>query len=100
MDITYTGISRTRPTFSDELLTPITCDVTDAFSLDNFINFILDDMKSRNGKLSALVNNAGYAQIGSIEDVSVDLVRKQFETNVFAMLDITRRLIPLFKSQR
>jgi short-subunit dehydrogenase len=42
----------------------------------------------------------GYAQIGSIEDVPVDLARKQFETNVFAMIDVTRRVIPLLRSQK
>lgn len=94
------GLSRTKATFSNELLTPITCDITDSLSVDKAMRLIHDDMKSRDIKLSALINNAGYAQIGSIEDVPVDLVRRQFETNVFAMLDITRRLIPLFKSQK
>lgn len=94
------GLSRTAPALSSELFTPITCDITDSSSLDRALELILGDDSTRGTRLAALVNNAGYAQVGSIEDVPADLVRKQFETNVFAMLDITRKVIPVFKSQK
>lgn len=94
------GLSRTQPAFSHEMFTSIICDITDTSSLDKALGFIFEDMKSSDSaRLVALINNAGYAQVGSIEDVTVDLVRKQFETNVFAMLDITRKVIPVFKRQ-
>lgn len=95
------GLSRTQPTFSHEQFTPITCDITDAPALNKTLGPILEDMRtSDNSRLAALINNAGYSQVGSIEDVPVDLVRKQFETNVFALLDVTRKVIPIFKKQK
>ena len=42
----------------------------------------------------ALVNNAGYAQTGAIEDVSDELARRQFETNVFAPMRLSRLVLP------
>lgn len=42
----------------------------------------------------ALINNAGYAQSGAIEDVSDELARRQFETNVFAPMRLARLVLP------
>ena len=42
----------------------------------------------------ALINNAGYAQTGAIEDVSDELARRQFETNVFAPMRLSRLVLP------
>src|SRR5439155_23686294 len=46
------------------------------------------------GALHALVNNAGFAQSGAVEDVSSDLVRKQLETNVVAPMRLARLVLP------
>jgi NAD(P)-dependent dehydrogenase (short-subunit alcohol dehydrogenase family) len=44
--------------------------------------------------LYALFNNAGFGQPGAVEDLSREVLRAQFETNVFGTLDLTNRLIP------
>ena len=46
------------------------------------------------GRLYALFNNAGFGQPGAVEDLSREVLRAQFETNVFGTLDLTNRLIP------
>lgn len=51
------------------------------------------------GKLFALVNNAGFAIPGAIEDLSRDALRAQFETNVFGTMDLTRQVIPVMRRQ-
>jgi short-subunit dehydrogenase len=51
------------------------------------------------GKLWGVVNNAGVAQYGAVEDLSRDAIRNQFEVNVFGGQDLTNRLIPLFRKQ-
>lgn len=51
------------------------------------------------GRLFALVNNGAYAQAGALEDVSRDLLRQQFEVNVFGWHDLARRCIPLMRAQ-
>lgn len=49
------------------------------------------------GRLDALFNNAAYAQLGAVEDLSTDLMREQFEANFFGWHDLTRRLIPAMR---
>lgn len=51
------------------------------------------------GTLDALFNNGGYAQPGAIEDLDTDLLRAQFEANVFGWHDLTRRVIPTMRRQ-
>ena len=51
------------------------------------------------GRLDALFNNGGYGQPGAVEDLTPDVLRAQFEANVFGWHDLTRRLIPAMRSQ-
>jgi NAD(P)-dependent dehydrogenase (short-subunit alcohol dehydrogenase family) len=52
------------------------------------------------GVLGAVVNNAGYGQPGALEDLSREVLRRQFEANVFGTLDFTNRFIPIFRAQK
>ncbi|KAM6512146.1 hypothetical protein FSOLCH5_009865 [Fusarium solani] len=52
------------------------------------------------GKIDVLVNNAGYAYMGAIEESEDSAVKAQFDTNVFAMLRIIRASLPHFRKQR
>jgi short-subunit dehydrogenase len=47
-----------------------------------------------------LINNAGYSQSGAIESVSLDAVRRQFETNVFGLVRLTQLVLPKMRDQR
>ncbi|MCV3734615.1 SDR family oxidoreductase [Rhizobium sp. TRM96647] len=51
------------------------------------------------GRIDALFNNGAYGQAGAVEDLPVEALRRQFETNVFGWHDLTRRLIPAMRSQ-
>ena len=51
------------------------------------------------GRLDVLINNAGYGQAGALEDVSRDMMRNQFETNVFGLMELTRLAIPVMRRQ-
>jgi len=51
------------------------------------------------GKLTALFNNGGYGQPGAVEDLTRDVLRAQFEANVFGWHDLTSRLIPAMRAQ-
>ena len=71
-------------------------DVADSES----IQFALDEILARTGgTLDALFNNAGYGQPGAVEDLSRAALRAQFETNLFGMVDLTNRVIPVMRRQ-
>jgi NAD(P)-dependent dehydrogenase (short-subunit alcohol dehydrogenase family) len=51
------------------------------------------------GPLSALFNNGAYGQPGAVEDLKPEVLRAQFEANVFGWHDLTTRLIPAMRAQ-
>lgn len=52
------------------------------------------------GRVDVLVNNAGYALYGAVEEYTEDEFRQQMETNVFGMLAVTRAFLPALREQR
>jgi short-subunit dehydrogenase len=71
-------------------------DVTNPQSIKNTLNEI---MKQTNYKLDVVFNNAGYGQAGALEDISTDILKKQFETNVFGLHELTIQTLKIMKSQ-
>jgi len=62
-------------------------------------DFFGQAMEATGGKCDALFNNGGYGQVGAVEDLPVDALRAQFETNFFGYHDLTRRVIPVMRAQ-
>ena len=51
------------------------------------------------GRIDALVNNAGYGTRGPVEIVPVDLIRRNFETNVFSLIALTQLVVPAMRER-
>src|SRR6184192_1677198 len=65
-------------------------DVTDEESMRAAVAAV----EEAEGAVGALVNNAGYSQSGAIEDVPMEQVRRQFETNVFGLIRMCQLVLP------
>ena len=61
---------------------------------------ILEEAVKEFGGVDLLVNNAGYGYMAATERVSLEEARRQFEVNYFAVVDLSRRAIPLMKKPR
>lgn len=71
-------------------------DVTDSAG----ITACLDEVVAEHGRLDALVNNAGAAQVGTIEQSSVDDVRAAMEVNFFGVVAVTRAALPYLRASK
>ena len=60
----------------------------------------IDATVSAFGRIDVLVNNAGYGVLGAVEELTDDQLRRQFETNLFGALNVTRAALPQLRRQR
>jgi short-subunit dehydrogenase len=70
-------------------------DVNDEMSIEKAISQVKNETK----RIDILINNAGYGLVGFFEDLGLDEIRNQFETNFFGVLKITKKVIPIMRSQ-
>lgn len=71
-------------------------DVTKPQTINQTLEAILE---KTGGKLYAVFNNAGYGQPGAVEDIPTEVLKEQFETNLFGLHEMTRRIIPIMRAQ-
>lgn len=67
---------------------------------DSEVERAMPEVISEHGIIDALVNNAGYGLWGPVESLSIDELRAQFETNVFAAVRMTKAVLPGMLAQR
>ena len=71
-------------------------DVTDDKSVTDAINVI----SNRQGRIDVLVNNAGYEHHGAVEELSIEEIKTQFETNFFGAVRVMKAVLPVMRKQR
>ena len=71
-------------------------DLRDSESIELCVS---DFLRHSSVGIGAIVNNAGFALPGAVEDLSRDDLRLQFEVNVFGLQELTNRLVPVFRRQ-
>jgi short-subunit dehydrogenase len=79
-----------------EGFTALELDVTDSAALQALAERLAQD----GGGIDVLINNAGYGAIGALLDGGAETMRRQFETNVFAVVEVTRALLPALRIRR
>lgn len=75
---------------------PVALDVTDPASA----RAAVQEAVRAFGRLDIVVNNAGYGNVGAIEDMSDEDFRAQIETNFFGVANVTRAALPVLREQR
>lgn len=85
-----------RPPLEADGIEALLMDYTDPASIAALADTVLE---RTGGRLDALFNNGAYGQAGAVEDLPVEALRQQFETNVFGWHDLTRRLVPAMRRQ-
>ncbi len=73
----------------------IQLDVNDDVTVKNAINKIVKDGK----RIDVLVNNAGYGLFGALEELSIEEIKAQFETNFFGVIRVTQAVLPTMRNQ-
>lgn len=67
---------------------------------DASIRNSIEKVESENERIDVLVNNAGYGLVGTFEDLSVEEVKSQFETNFFGVIRLTQQVLPIMRKQK
>ena len=73
----------------------IAMDVTDNESIKSGVEKVVKEQ----GEIDVLINNAGYAIYGAVEDTSLEDARRQFDVNLFGLAAITKEVLPIMRMQ-
>lgn len=74
---------------------PLKMDITK----EEEINGVVEHITELEGQIDILINNAGYAFQGPVEQVPVDEVRRMFEVNLFGLGLLTQKVLPIMRAQ-
>ncbi|HTE52350.1 MAG TPA: SDR family NAD(P)-dependent oxidoreductase [Kofleriaceae bacterium] len=74
---------------------PVSLDVTDPAAARAAVRTAVDAF----GRLDVVVNNAGYANVASVEDMTLEDFRAQVDTNLFGVVNVTKAALPVLRAQ-
>jgi len=77
-------------------LSTVEMDVCDGASVDHAI----EQIEAAGAPIDALINNAGVAYVVPVEEIRIEDLRQQFETNVFSAVRVTQRVLPKMRERR
>jgi NAD(P)-dependent dehydrogenase (short-subunit alcohol dehydrogenase family) len=89
------GAQRSAPDSPSGQIEMLRMDVND----DESVQVAVDTVLARAGRVDAVVNNAGFALMGSVEETSIEEARAQMETNFFGALRVIRAVLPEMRQQ-
>jgi NAD(P)-dependent dehydrogenase (short-subunit alcohol dehydrogenase family) len=81
---------------ASDVFLPLAVDVKNETSVEKGIKATVDHF----GSIDVVVNNAGYGLAGSLEELSDEEVRQNFDINVFGVLNVIRKVLPYMRGQK
>lgn len=75
---------------------PVQLDITKDEDIQHLVNHVIE----KEGKIDVLINNAGYAIYGSVEETTIEDARRQFEVNIFGLGRLTQLVLPQMRKQK
>ena len=90
--------TKMRPVRSGENL-PIKIIQLDVTS-DKSVREAIQSILSESGRIDVLVNNAGFGLVGAFEELGMEEIKQQYETNFFGVIRVTQAVIPIMKEQK
>jgi NAD(P)-dependent dehydrogenase (short-subunit alcohol dehydrogenase family) len=67
---------------------------------DKSVEDAIDRINDESKRIDVVVNNAGYALVGALEDLSMDEIKAQFETNLFGAIRVMKAVLPIMRKQQ
>jgi len=67
---------------------------------DESVRNAIQQIASEAGRIDVVVNNAGYGLTGAFEDLSIEEIKAQYETNFFGVIRVTQAVLPIMRKQR
>ncbi len=89
------GLERLQEQYPDRVV-PIILDVTDDSSVERAVSSLL----KQEGKIDALVNNAGIMAYGAMENATIDEAKALFEVNFFGAMRVSQAVLPTMRKQK
>ena len=68
--------------------------------IEEDVQKVVDQISKEQGRIDVLVNNAGYAIYGSVEETTIEEARRQFEVNIFGLANLTQKILPMMRAQK
>lgn len=92
---TVFGTSRTPELYKDGVFELIKLDVSDIHSIQKAIQIIIE----RAGRLDVLINNAGAGITGPVEEIPMEEIKRNFDTNFFGPINVIKSVLPQMREQ-
>ncbi|UYW02197.1 SDR family oxidoreductase [Flavobacterium agricola] len=90
------GTSRTPEKITNSLIPLVALDVRDVVSIKQCINQVIE----KEGRLDVLINNAGVGITGPLEEIPMEEIKNNFETNLFGPIETMRAVLPQMRKQK
>ncbi len=90
------GTSRNPENYSNSKISLVALDVRNSESIHKAIHEVLD----KEGKIDVVINNAGVGITGPLEEIPLEEIKNNFETNLFGPIEVMKAVLPSMRNQK